>query len=42
MAVFRALGVNTNTERQQDDFYSTDPKAVDSLIEFLESNHICF
>lgn len=40
MAVFRALGVNTNTERQQDDFYSTDPKAVDSLIEFLESNHI--
>lgn len=40
MAVFRALGVNTNTERQQDDFYSTDPKAVESLIEFLESNHI--
>lgn len=29
MAVFRALGVNSETERQKDDFYSTDPKAVE-------------
>ena len=40
MAVFRALGVNSETERQKDDFYSTDPKAVESLIRFLKDNNI--
>lgn len=40
MAVFRALGVNSETERQKDDFYSTDPKAVESLISFLKDNNI--
>lgn len=40
MAIFRALGVNSETERQKDDFYSTDPKAVESLIKFLKDNNI--
>lgn len=40
MAVFQALGVNTNTERQKEDFYSTDPKAVEDLIRMLEKNNI--
>ena len=37
---FKSFGVRARQDRQQDDFYETDPFAVEKLIEKLSENHI--
>lgn len=37
---FKSFGVRARQDRQQDDFYETDPFAVEKLIEKLTENHI--